>query len=133
MDDLCQDAFLKLFQALRSGGQNVVNPRAWIFTVAHNSGLNARADHARMQEFDENSGWQQKSLDDPESAVLEDEKLARIHRAVQGLPPQQRHCLNLRAEGFRYREIAEIMGVSISAVSGSLRRTVLRIREAIRE
>jgi RNA polymerase sigma-70 factor (ECF subfamily) len=132
VDDLCQDAFLRLFQALRNG-QRVANPRAWIFTVAHNSGLNARAVQARMRELDENADWPGVAMADPELAILDDERLAKIHRAVEGLPPHQRNCLNLRAEGFRYREIAEIMGVSISAVAGSLRRTVLRIREAIHE
>jgi RNA polymerase sigma-70 factor (ECF subfamily) len=132
VDDLCQEAFLRLFQMLREGRQ-APNPRAWIFTVARNSGLNAKAAEARTRELDEKDDWPQPGAADPESAILKDEKLARIHRLVQGLPPEQRHCLGLRAEGFRYREIAEIMGVSISSVAGSLRRTVLRIREAIHE
>lgn len=131
-DDLCQEAFLRLFQALRSG-RHVANPRAWVFTVAHNSGLNARSAEARTRQFDENADWPQATDTGPESALIEDERLATIHRAVEDLPPHQRHCLNLRAEGFRYREIAEIMGVSVSTVAGSLRRTVMRIREAIHE
>jgi RNA polymerase sigma-70 factor (ECF subfamily) len=132
VDDICQEAFLRLFQALR-GGQHVANPRAWVFTVAHNAGLNACSAEARIREFDEDSDGPSSTLPDPEEALLQDERLTRIHRAVEGLPAHQRHCLNLRAEGFRYREIAQITGVSISAVAGSLRRTVLRIREAINE
>jgi len=46
-DDLCQEAFLRLFAALRKG-QQIRNPRAWVFTVAHNSGLNARSGFARF-------------------------------------------------------------------------------------
>jgi RNA polymerase sigma-70 factor (ECF subfamily) len=132
LDDLCQEAFLRLFQALRSGKQ-VPNPRAWIFTVARNSGLNAREAEARTQELDEKADWPQVASADPEAAILKDETLARIHRLVEGLPSDQRHCLRLRAEGFRYREIAGIMGVTVSTVAGSIRRSVLRIREAIHE
>jgi RNA polymerase sigma-70 factor (ECF subfamily) len=130
-DDLCQEAFLRLFAALRKGEQ-IRNPRAWVFTVAHNSGLNARTAASRREVFDED-GAPPAAGRDPEEAVLSDERLARLHRAVSALPAHQRHCLNLRAEGFRYRQIAEILGVSVSVVAGSLRRTVLRIREAIHE
>jgi len=130
-DDLCQEAFLRLFAALRKG-QQIRNPRAWVFTVAHNSGLNARSAESRREVFDEESP-KHAAGHDPEEAVLADERLARLHRAVGALPAHQRHCLNLRAEGFRYRQIAEILGVSVSGVAGSLRRTVLRIREAIHE
>jgi len=31
----------------------------------------------------------------------------------------QRNCLYLRVEGFRYREIAEIVGVTISGIAGN--------------
>lgn len=131
-DDICQECFLKLFQALRSG-QKLDNPRAWVFTVARNAGLNAGSAQSRLQGLDENAAWPETDSANPETAILEDEKLAVIHRIVEQLPSHQRQCLDLRAEGFRYREIAGIMGVSVSTVAGSLRRAVLRIREAIHE
>ena len=132
VDDLCQEAFLRLFQALRTG-EAVDNPRAWIFAVARNAGLNARAAQARTEGLDEDSDWLAAEADDAETTVLKDERMARIHHAVEGLPAEQRECLRLRAEGFRYREIAGIMGVSTSTVAGALRRGVLRIREVIHD
>jgi len=130
--DLCQEAFLRLFQALRAG-EPVANPPAWIFAVARNAGLNARAAQARTEGLDEHSDWSAAQADDAETAVLKDERMARIHSAMEGLPAEQRECLRLRAEGFRYREIGDIMGVSTSTVAGALRRGVLRIREVIHD
>jgi RNA polymerase sigma-70 factor (ECF subfamily) len=130
--DLCQEAFLRLFQALRSG-EAVANPRAWIFAVARNAALNARAAQTRTEGLDEDSDWPAADVDDAETAVLKDERMTRIHRAMEGLQAEQRECLRLRAQGFRYREIAGIMGVSTSTVAGALRRGVLRIREVIHE
>jgi RNA polymerase sigma-70 factor (ECF subfamily) len=130
-DELCQEAFLRLFAALRRG-KRIENPRAWVFTVAHNSGLDARTAGARREVLAEDADPQAVEQD-PEEAVLADERMTHLHRAIQALPAHQRHCLNLRAEGFRYRQIAEILGVSVSVVAGSLRRTILRIREAIHE
>ena len=131
-DEVCQEVFLQLFAVLRSGKQ-VANPRAWIFTVAHNSGLNALSSQGRLRELDEEAAHRPAVAADPEEMLLRDEKLARVHHAVENLPAHQRHCLHLRAEGLCYHEIADIMGLTVSSVAGSLRRAILRIREAVRE
>ena len=47
--------------------------------------------------------------------------------AVEALPEQDRRCLFLRAEGLRYREITEILEMSLGAVSLSLARSLARI------
>jgi RNA polymerase sigma-70 factor (ECF subfamily) len=43
------------------------------------------------------------------------------------LPEQDRRCLSLRAEGLRYREIAEVLDMSLGAVSIALTRSLARI------
>jgi RNA polymerase sigma-70 factor (ECF subfamily) len=64
---------------------------------------------------------------------MERERLLRMHRAVKSLSPQQRQCLHLRAEGLRYREIADATGVTISTVAEFLRRAVARLKRAVYE
>jgi RNA polymerase sigma-70 factor (ECF subfamily) len=39
----------------------------------------------------------------------------------------QRECLHLRADGLRYREIAELMGVSMSTVVDAVRRATVNL------
>ena len=68
--------------------------------------------------------------DNPEQAFLARERRLQFHRAVEALSDQQRNCLYLRAEGFRYREIATILGVSDSTVGEFLRRAITRLRKA---
>ena len=46
--------------------------------------------------------------------------------AMRELSPQQRECLALRAEGFRYREIAQILAISPSVVAQSLKRGITK-------
>ena len=69
----------------------------------------------------------------PELAILDREKMLRVHRAVSSLSYQQRQCLYLRAEGFRYREIAEILDVASSTVGEFLQRAIIRLRKALYE
>jgi len=63
----------------------------------------------------------------PEELFQRREKITRIHAAIATLSEQQKECLYLRAEGFRYREIADVLGVTVSTVAESLRRAVRKL------
>jgi RNA polymerase sigma-70 factor (ECF subfamily) len=43
------------------------------------------------------------------------------------LPETERCCLYLRAEGLRYRQIAEVLEISLGGVSEMLGRTLARL------
>jgi RNA polymerase sigma-70 factor, ECF subfamily len=63
---------------------------------------------------------------------LQRERLAVLWRAFRELSPQQKMCVHLRAEGLRYREIADVLGVAVPTVSEFMRRALGRLRSAIR-
>jgi RNA polymerase sigma-70 factor (ECF subfamily) len=68
-----------------------------------------------------------------EEDLLERERLEQLSGAWKTLSPQQQQCLHLRAEGLRYREIAETMGLSISSVREFLSRAILRLQKVVHE
>lgn len=131
--DITQEVFLRLYESLRQRKQ-IRNFRAWTFAVASNLALNhKRAQTYRLALHSEPFlAWQQSRGDrnaaDPEQTLVE--KMA-VYEAIQTLSAQQRVCLHLRAEGFRYREIAEIVGVSTPTVGEFLRRAIARLKEVI--
>jgi len=49
---------------------------------------------------------------------------------VRALPEQDQCCLSLRAEGLRYREIAEVLGISLGSVAASLEKSLSRLTRA---
>jgi RNA polymerase sigma-70 factor (ECF subfamily) len=49
---------------------------------------------------------------------------------LRALPEQDQYCLYLRAEGLRYREISEVLGISLGTVSNSLGRSLGRLGRA---
>ena len=70
----------------------------------------------------------------PEQAVQQAHAEQRIQAVIQALPDQDRRCLFLRAEGLRYREIAEALGISLGSVANSLERAIgklSRVREQV--
>jgi RNA polymerase sigma-70 factor (ECF subfamily) len=122
-----QEVFLRLYVVLRRG-ERVDNLRAWIFRVAHNHGLSLRSLERTVVALDPRLP---NARENPEQLLLNRERSARFHRAVAGLSEQQQVCLYLRAEGFRYREIADILGISDSTVGEFLRRAIARLRKAL--
>jgi RNA polymerase sigma-70 factor, ECF subfamily len=126
-----QEVFLRLYGVLRQG-QRIDNMRAWIFRVAHNHGLTLRGQEQRWRPFDPELEMRIPDGDtNPEQRLIERERRTNLGRAVAGLSPQQRQCLHLRTEGFRYREIAAILGISDSSVGEFLRRAIARLRKAL--
>jgi RNA polymerase sigma-70 factor (ECF subfamily) len=128
--EAAQEVFLRLYTTLRKGEQ-IRNPKGWIFRVAHNLGLKIRARQDHEAPFDADVEARIMSpAPDPERELLDREQALRFHRAVQGLSEQQRRCLALRLEGLRYPEIGSTLGISPSAVGEFLRRAMLRLRKA---
>jgi len=130
-EEITQEAFLELYRRLQSG-QTVDNARAWIFRVAHNLAVKQIKynDHFLLVDtttWDDICELLQDPGHNPEQSVLEQERLEKLHAAFGALSSQQRQCLLLRAEGFRYREIAEILQIDISSVAEFLRRGIRKL------
>lgn len=130
-EDLVQEVFLRLYRYLDQGN-TMRNPTAWLFTVAGNlvvdAGRGKRTDSDLDQEAWSKLEDSQPAIGpDPEQLILQRERLDRIHRALLSLTSLQRQCLHLRAEGLRYREIAELLDLSISTVAAAVRRGLLTL------
>lgn len=136
--DLTQEAFMRLHHGMRKGDV-IENYRAWVFRVAHNLAVNS-CNHSRRNSTDPR--WDGGSLRSPcrnaEEDILEREKHAErqawFSAALAKLSPQERQCLELRAEGLRYREIAGILGLRVPTVQTFLARAMNKmVKPGVRE
>jgi RNA polymerase sigma-70 factor (ECF subfamily) len=128
-EEVLQDVFLSLFQHL-DRGKSVDNVRGWLFRVAHNLALRRRYRTRRDAVMQMDAGSEERTVDpcpNPEDRLASRQAQKRVMAVVDALPEQDRRCLFLRAEGLRYREIGEILEMSLGAVSLSLTRSLARI------
>lgn len=128
-EEIVQDAFLALFRHLRNG-RSEANLRAWIFRVGHNLALKRREVELRRSSNVPAHTPDSLMVDpapNPEALALESQTRQRVRNALMALPERDSHCLRLRAEGLRFREIAEVLGISVGAVSISLTRSLARL------
>jgi RNA polymerase sigma-70 factor (ECF subfamily) len=124
-----QEVFLRLYTTLKKG-EEIQNPRGWIFRVAHNLGLKIRARQSSQAPYDpELESKLAGTALDPEQDAIEREQSLRFQQAVERLSEQQRRCLLLRLEGLRYPEIGSVLGISPSAVGEFLRRAISRLKK----
>ncbi len=127
--EVTQEVYLRLHQTMRKGTA-IDNMRAWLFRVAHNLGLKVRSRERALRAVSPDWERFENPATSQESALIDRERNRRVSEALESLSPQQRNCLYLRSEGLRYREIAEVMGISSSTVNEFLRRAMSRLAEA---
>jgi RNA polymerase sigma-70 factor, ECF subfamily len=131
-EDIVQETFLSLFRHLQLGRPQS-NLNGWLFRVAHNLALKKR-----MANQTASSSLHHEDLlaQHPDPAHNAEEWLVfgqtqqRLHSVFEVLPEQDQRCLQLRAEGLKYREIASVLGMSLGAVSLSLSRSLARMARA---
>jgi RNA polymerase sigma-70 factor (ECF subfamily) len=129
-EEIVQETFLALFQHLQRGKPRH-NLRGWVFQVAHNLALKQRKATQRNRQNLLEHGWT--SADralDPEEQLATNQRQVRLASVLQALPEQDRRCLSLRAEGLTYREIAQVLEMSLGSVSLSLGRSLARFARA---
>lgn len=130
-EEITQEAFLQLYRSLRAG-QQISNARAWVFRAAHNLGVNRIKSQQFVELLDEDS-WEElrRSLKEagpnPEQKLLQQEKFSRLRASIARLTPPERQCLHLRTKGLRYREIAEVLDLSPTAVAETLYRVIAKL------
>jgi RNA polymerase sigma-70 factor, ECF subfamily len=132
-EEVIQEVFLALFRHLHLGRPRK-NIRGWLFRVAHNLTLKQRlSNQTSVRRTVEDGNVAETHVDPapgPEELLSAAQRRSRLLAVVQALPENDQHCLRLRAEGLRYREIATVLGMSLGAVSISLTRSLARLIRA---
>lgn len=127
-----QDVFLLLFRHLSLGGDRT-NLRGWVFQVARNLALKRRHALKRQTERLADDGLAASQADrslDPEASLADTERRRLLRAVLHALPQRDRRCLSLRADGLRYRQIADVLGISIGTVAKILARSISRLMAA---
>jgi RNA polymerase sigma-70 factor (ECF subfamily) len=113
--DLAQETFIQAYKGILKTNSEL-RLKAWLYRIATN---NARQYHRRRKllsfiPFDEFRKSGTPNVDNQSERTVEE---MTIQEALCKVPSEQRACLVLHyVEGFKYREIAETLGISEDAV-----------------
>ncbi|MGQ0815406.1 MAG: sigma-70 family RNA polymerase sigma factor [Gemmatimonadota bacterium] len=124
-DDIAQEAFVRLLK--QSLPEAEVRP--WLFTVA----MNLVRDHARKVERRQRLLTTAPILVSPsvlpDEAVERSEAVGSVRIVLDQLSTRDQQLLLMREEGFKYEEIARVIGVAPASVGTLIARALRRFAE----
>lgn len=118
--DIVQEAFVRLYRR----GSLPDMPDRWLVTVALNLFRNERAMARRRKVLRLEWGGELAPARHPSPAdrAVAAERRSEIRAALDRLSPRERELLLLRAEGYSYRDLAEILDLNEASVGTLLAR-----------
>ncbi len=146
--DLTQETFLGLYRGLE-GYRAEARFEFWLFRIAKTTHLKwlrtrRRREEAALEGPPAIHRIATEGSDEPEPVVVAEEsqleeillqeRLEKLRAAVQKLPDQMRRCMTLRVyQDLSYREIAELMEVSIDTVKAHLFQARKKLRASLKD
>ncbi len=130
--DLVQDTFLKAYQSILKTDSEL-SFKAWLYRIATNNALQY---HRRRRlisfiPFADSTKHDTPTVEAPSGHV---EERLLIEEALLKIPHDQKACMVLHfVEGFKYREIADVLGVTEDAVRKRVARGSKEFRELYRQ
>ena len=139
-EDIAQQVFLRIWKNA-SRYRPDARFTTYLFTVTRNLVFNetrrrGRKREVSMEEREETSHQQLAAAAEyrPDSELLQEELRQAVDAAIASLPESQRMAVVLRRyEAMPYEEIAEVLGLSVSAVKSLLFRARSTLREALQD
>jgi len=132
--DITQQTFLRAFAALE---QTTLYEgfAPWLFRIAHNVVITAHQRQHPTVPWDRVPEAQHPRSDqDPESVVLQEERLRELHRLLEQLAPNKRELIALRfAAQLSFAEIAIVVGKHADAVKKQIYRILQGLKEQYRD
>ena len=124
-DDIAQEAFVRLLKQSLPDAE----VRPWIFTVAMNLVRDNARKVERRQRLLTTAPVLVSSMPLPDAAVERAERVDAVRVVLDQLPERDQQLLLMREEGFRYEEIARVVGVAPASVGTLIARALRRFAE----
>ena len=127
-EEIVSDVFIKLWQ-IRGQLNEIANLKVYLFTITKNFSINYihrnyKNIPASIEEMEIEPVFQL----DPEELMISAEIINRIRQTIMSLPPQCRLIFQLvREDGLKYKEVAQILGISPLTVRNQLTIAIRKI------
>lgn len=125
-DDVVQEAFTRLVEQ----DLPMEEARPWLHVVAANLVRDRARTRQRRGRLLEETPPEPDRPEAPDDRVERLERIARVRRALAELSERDARMLLLREEGFKYAEIAEVLGVKSTSVGALVARALKRFAKA---
>jgi RNA polymerase sigma-70 factor, ECF subfamily len=135
-EDLTARVFFRAMHHIQNYQDRGLPFSAWLYRIAHNLVANWHRDNSRRKEIPLDDCLLTYSYQDayPEAALVKSEERERLLRLLRKLPAERQQLLILKfVEHLSNAEIGQIMGRTEGAVKSLYHRTLLSLRDELKE
>jgi len=130
-EDVAQETFVRLWNG-RARWDPSVPPRAVAYRIARNLTLNEQRSVRVRSRWAAIPQAPPESLPTAPQTIAEQELKAAVERAVEALPIRRREVFRLlRFEELTYREVADLMGISVQTVANQMTAALSDLRRLL--
>jgi RNA polymerase sigma-70 factor (ECF subfamily) len=131
--EIVDDVFIKLWKQ-REKVPSISNIRVYLYVAVKNSSLNYLSSKAHQQITEPFNHLDIALCSDqaPDQKMISAELQEKITSAVEALPPRCKMIFKLvREDGLRYKDVAEILNLTVNTVDAQMVIAVKRIAEKV--
>ncbi|MEX2571789.1 MAG: sigma-70 family RNA polymerase sigma factor [Gemmatimonadota bacterium] len=125
-DDIVQESFVRLLARPDLDGDPA---RLWLFTVATNLIRDRGRTSSRRKRLLTAVPVTPTATPPPDDRVEREEQVRAVRSALDRLSERDKQLLMMREEGFKYHEIAEVVGIAPASVGTLIARAVKRFTQ----
>jgi RNA polymerase sigma-70 factor (family 1) len=133
-EELVEDVFVKLW-GHRSHIIEIENLTVYLYVAVKNRSLNALSQKAKelvASSFDYLDTAIDEFAADPYDLMITAEMMGRMHQAIETLPPRCKMIFKLiREDGLRYKEVSDILNISVNTIDTQMAIAVKKICTAL--
>ena len=132
-EEIVSDVFIKLWQ-IRNKLPEIENLKVYLYQIAKNFCLNYITRHFKnpVASLDEIDIEAVISLDNPEELCISADIINTIQQTIRQLPPQCRLIFQMvKEDGMRYKEVADILHISVLTVRNQVAIAIKKIAESL--
>lgn len=132
-EEIVSDVFIKLWQ-IRNKLPEIDNLKVYLYQIAKNFCLNYITRHFKnpVASLDDMDLETVISLDNPEELCISADIINTIQQTIRQLPPQCRLIFQMvKEDGMRYKEVAEVLQLSVLTVRNQVAIAVKKIADSL--
>ncbi len=138
-EDIAQDVFIEVFRSIQNFRADA-KISTWLYRIAVNRSLNHIRDNKRrkwFQSFDDvvkekNAHLQHQASENPGIELENLQRANILHEAIGSLPENQKTAFTLnKYEDLSYKEIADVMEISVSSVESLIHRAKVGLQKKL--
>ncbi|MBL7744088.1 MAG: RNA polymerase sigma-70 factor [Chitinophagaceae bacterium] len=133
-EELVEDVFVRLWSN-RQSITSIENITVYLYVAVKNKALNKlsqKANELIAAPFDYLDTTLDEFAADPYDLMITSEMMNRMHQVIETLPPRCKMIFKLiREDGLKYKEVAEILNISVNTIDAQMAIAVKRICAAL--